>query len=171
MSSVGGGVPIFARLSAQGLVLVAVVALAACSSAGVGPTPVHESLVTAVPSVASASIALATRAPTPAPTAAPATATPTPAPTPAICANPCLVVLLERAYLPSILNVKVGTEVVWTNTSCLYGCTVTFTGYRVDSGPMAVGATFKHTFGAAGFYVFHCKLDPAVMKGTITVTK
>ena len=166
----------FARLSAQGLVLVAVVALAACSSASVGPTPVHDPLVTAVPSVAPASVAptsfaLATRAPTPAPTPVPATATPTPAPTPVICANPCSVVLVERAYLPSILNVKVGTEVVWTNASCLYGCTVTFTGYRVDSGPMALGATFKHTFGAAGFYVFHCKLDPAVMKGTITVTK
>jgi plastocyanin len=40
----------------------------------------------------------------------------------------------------------------------------------VDSGPLAIQATFKHTFNVAGVYRFHCKLDPSQMVGTITVT-
>jgi plastocyanin len=164
-----------ARQSAQGFVLVAIVALAACSSASLSPTPVQEPPLATVPSVAPASIPLATRTPTPAPTPVsatpvPATATPSLAPIPAICADPCSVALIERAYSPRLLLVKVGTEVIWTNRSC-DGCTVTFTGYGVDSGSMAIGATFKHTFGAAGSYEFHCKLDPGYMVGTITVIK
>ena len=174
-SSVGGVVPMFARQSVQALFFVAVVVLAACSSVSSSPTPVQEPPVAAGSSVVPASIALATPAPTPAPTAVsasvvPATAAPTPVPTPAICADPCSVALIERAYSPRLLNVKVGTDVIWTNKSCA-GCTVTFTGDGVDSGPMAIGATFKHTFSAAGLYEFHCQLDPAYMTGTITVTK
>jgi plastocyanin len=77
--------------------------------------------------------------------------------------------MVERAYLPRSLNIKVGTEVIWSNTSCA-GCTVTFPGISVDSGPMAIGTTFKHTFSEAGSFAFHCQLDPDVMKGTIIVT-
>jgi plastocyanin len=78
--------------------------------------------------------------------------------------------MLERAYLPRTLNIKVGTEVIWSNTACMGGCTVTFPGLSLDSGPMAIGATFKHTFSEAGSFAFHCRLDPDEMKGTIIVT-
>jgi plastocyanin len=153
----------------KGLVLVLVVSLAACSSASSGPTPGHGSPVAAAPSVVAASILPATVAPTPTPTPVPVT----PAPTtraPTICASSCVVKMLEQAYVPVTLNIKVGTEVIWSNTGCHGGCTVTFPGTPVDSGPMAIGATFKHTFGAAGVFAFHCQLDPDEMKGTIVVT-
>ena len=83
---------------------------------------------------------------------------------------PCSVVLVERAYLNNLPTVTVGSEVIWTNRSCPR-CTVTFTGLGVDSGPMAIGATFKHTFSVAGRYIFHCELDPEEMVGIVEVTE
>ena len=153
-----------AVLRALGLGLVMVGALAACSSASSSPTRVQESPLPAAPSVAPASVAL------PAPTPAPATPAPTPAPTAATCASPCSVLLWERAYSPSVLTVKAGSEVRWTNHSCP-GCTVTFTSLGVDSGATAVGDTFTHTFNKPGQYVFHCELDPEEMVGIVTVIK
>jgi hypothetical protein len=157
-----------ARKCAQSLVMVAVVALAACSSASSSPTPVHESPVAAAPGVVPASIALPAPTPTQVPT--PVIPTATPSPSLDICASPCSVALLERAYQPSIVTVKVGSEVIWTNRSCP-GCTVTFTALGVNSGPTAIGDTFKHTFSVAGEYIFHCLLDPQEMTGMIEVTK
>jgi plastocyanin len=77
--------------------------------------------------------------------------------------------MLERAYQPSTLNIKVGTEVTWSNTTCKGGCTVTFPAISLDSGPVAIGGTFKHTFSDVGSFVFHCRLDPYEMSGTIIV--
>jgi plastocyanin len=79
--------------------------------------------------------------------------------------------MVNRAYKPKRLSVKVGTEVIWTNVACDGGCTVTFAPeVGVDSGPMALGATFKHAFTTVGAFRFHCMLDPDVMVGYITVT-
>jgi plastocyanin len=132
---------------------------------------------TAGPTVSPTELAAATATPTLEPTIAPM---PTPSGTPAaatpvpICASPCPVRLVDGGYIPNTLKVKVGTEVIWTNASCHGGCTVTFDpGYgvdSVDSGPLGIGRTFKHTFNIAGVYRFHCKLDPLQMVGTITVT-
>ena len=38
-----------------------------------------------------------------------------------------------------------------------------------DSGNVAAGTTFSHTFAAAGTFAFHCNIHSS-MKGTITVT-
>ena len=87
--------------------------------------------------------------------------------------------MVPNAYKPRTLNIKVGTEVTWSNAACKGGCTVTFysAGISLDSGPMAIGATFKHTFGDAGVFAFHCQpapnhraCDPGIMRGLITVT-
>jgi plastocyanin len=153
----------------QSLVPVLVVFLAACSSASSSPTPGQGSPVAAAPSVVPASIVPATLLPTPAPTSVPVTPAPA-TPVPKICASSCSVMMLERAYLPRTLNIKVGTEVIWSNTACQGGCTVTFPGISLDSGPVAIGGTFKHTFSDAGLFAFHCLLDPNEMSGTIIVT-
>jgi plastocyanin len=78
--------------------------------------------------------------------------------------------MVDRAYQPRTRNIKVGTEVIWSNASCPGGCTVNFAGLSLDSGPMAIGATFKHTFREAGIFIFHCDLDETEMRGTILVT-
>jgi plastocyanin len=74
----------------------------------------------------------------------------------------------DRAYSPSVLHVKAGGTVIWTNHSCP-GCTVTFTSLGVDSGATAVGDTFKQTFTKPGEYIFHCELDPEEMIGIVDV--
>ena len=162
-----------------GLVLVAVVSLGACSSAGSGST-LPESPVAAAPSVVVASIAPATPAPTPAPTpvaATPALATPapTPAPTPVVCAKKsCAVAIRYFAFDPATLIVKVGTTVTWTNGDTAPH-TVTFKTGGVASLLMVIGATFKHTFSVPGSYPYHlreCSCSTSVpMLGTIIVTK
>jgi hypothetical protein len=147
----------------QGLVLVLVVFLVACSSASSSPTSGEGSPVAVAPSVVPASIEPATLVPTPAPTPVPAT------PVPTICAGSCSVLMVERAYEPQRLAIKVGADVIWSNKACPK-CTVTFPDLSLDSGPMPVGGTFKHIFSEAGTFEFHCQLDPIVMWGTIIVT-
>ena len=118
--------------------------------------------VAAAPSVAVASVVPAMPGPV------------NPSPTtrgPGICADPCSVAMLERSYLPSTLDIKVGTEVIWSNPACHGGCTVTFPGLSLDSGPVAIGGTFKYTFDHAGLFAFHCRLDPNEMTGTVIVTE
>jgi plastocyanin len=134
----------------QGLLLILAVLLAACSGASASPTPSQGSLVDVAPSDVPANTVAAT-------------------PMPTICASPCTVKMVEVAYIPRTLTIKVGTEVTWSNINCA-GCTVTFPSISLDSGPMATGTTFKHTFGQAGSFAFHCQLDPDVMQGTIIVT-
>jgi plastocyanin len=66
------------------------------------------------------------------------------------------------------LEVKVGTEVIWTS-ACFGPCTITFSG-GVDSGPMKTGDTFRRTFSVPGSYPYYCQFDPEEMTGTIIVT-
>jgi plastocyanin len=139
----------------QGVVAVLVVLLAACSGASSSPAPSQASPLAVAPSVAQASVVP--------PSIVSAT------PTPTICASSCSMKLVEVAYIPRTLTIKVGTEVTWSNINCA-GCTVTFPSLSLDSGPMATGTTFKHTFSEAGSFAFHCRLDPDVMQGTIIVT-
>jgi plastocyanin len=67
------------------------------------------------------------------------------------------------------LEVRVGTEVIWTS-QCFTPCTITFITGGVDSGPMNKGDTFKHTFDVPGSYKYYCQYDPEEMTGTIIVT-
>jgi plastocyanin len=79
--------------------------------------------------------------------------------------------MVEQVFQPRTLTIKVGTEVTWTNTACKGGCTVTFEDIKVDSGPMAIGATFKHTFKDPGTFQYICQLMPNYMWGTIFVIR
>jgi len=63
--------------------------------------------------------------------------------------------------------VAVGTEVTVTNQD---GPTHTWTADDGSwrSGDLATGATFRHTFAAAGTFTYHCEIH-ASMKGTVNV--
>jgi plastocyanin len=72
------------------------------------------------------------------------------------------------AFNPTSLTVPTGSKVTWTNNDTT-AHTVTFDDGSADSGNLAVGATFDHTFAAAGTFAYHCTIH-SFMKGTVTVS-
>jgi len=75
--------------------------------------------------------------------------------------------LTTTAYAPNPVTVTAGGTVTWTN-----GDTLTHTsnadGAAWNSGPIAPGRSFSHTFATAGTFPYHCTLHPGMI-GTVTV--
>jgi Plastocyanin len=71
------------------------------------------------------------------------------------------------SFQPSSSTVKVGEKVTWTNKDSTTH-TVTADDGSFDSGDLAPGATFSHTFSKAGSVAYHCKIHSS-MHGTIVV--
>jgi plastocyanin len=71
------------------------------------------------------------------------------------------------SFQPSSLTVKAGETVSWTNNDPT-AHTVTADDGSFDSGQVAPGATFSHTFTQAGPSSYHCNIHPS-MKATIVV--
>ncbi len=121
-----------------------------------------------------------TRTPTNTPTATPttgggsppATATPTNTPTPTATPPPPAagdVQILDSRFSPAALTVAPGTAVRWVNAGNLPH-TVTATDGSFDSGFMAKGDAYTHTFTTAGTYQYICEYHADVMVGTVTVS-
>jgi plastocyanin len=72
------------------------------------------------------------------------------------------------AYVPATLTVKVGTTVTWTNRD-EEPHTVASSDGSFHSPGMGTGATFTHTFSAAGTFDYVCSIHP-MMHGTVVVT-
>jgi len=72
------------------------------------------------------------------------------------------------SFSPSVLTVKVGATVTWTNTSSAPHTVTSDTG-AFNGSLGGSGATFKFTFTRAGTFSYHCSIHP-YMKATITVT-
>lgn len=91
-----------------------------------------------------------------------------PSPTPA---RPAAAVsratIANLAYAPGRLQVASGTTVVWTNRDAV-AHTVTANDGSFDSGLIAPGKTWRHTFTRPGTYNFHCTPHP-FMKGVVVV--
>ena len=87
----------------------------------------------------------------------------------------------SAAFNPNPLTVTLasGGSVTWRNddrqASDDYGGgngvphNITADDLSFISGSMVPGATFRHTFTAAGTYPYHCSIHPT-MKGTVTVS-
>lgn len=78
----------------------------------------------------------------------------------------------DFSFEPKALTIAVGDTVTWTNEGQAPH-TVTASDNSFDSGNMAPGATFSHTFDKAGTYAYYCKYhgkaDGTGMAGTIVV--
>jgi len=77
------------------------------------------------------------------------------------------VAIKNTAYNPATITAKVGDKVTWTNNDSVTH-TVTLDDNSADSGDLAAGATFDHTFASAGTFAYHCKIHSS-MHGTVTV--
>ena len=75
------------------------------------------------------------------------------------------VTIANFAFNPADVTVKVGQSVTWTNNDTT---THTVTGADFDSGPLAPGATYSHTFATAGTFDYHCSIHTS-MTGKVTV--
>jgi plastocyanin len=71
------------------------------------------------------------------------------------------------AYKPATLNIPVGTTVTWHNNDTAPH-TVTARDNSFDSGSLANGGTFSHTFQEKGTFEYYCKIHPN-MAGKVTV--
>ncbi|MFL5694173.1 MAG: plastocyanin/azurin family copper-binding protein [Ktedonobacteraceae bacterium] len=110
--------------------------------------------------------------PTPTATTAP-TPTATTAPTSAPAAT-VMVKIVEKnekySFEPASLNVKVGTQVVWLNTTDAPHTVTSDTGGTFASpNNITQNQNFKFAFATAGTFPYHCNIHP-YMKATITVT-
>ena len=93
-----------------------------------------------------------------------------PTQTPAQAAN--TVAIKDLAFSPSTLSVKKGTTVTWTNDDTM-AHTVTTKGTNpesFDSGSLAAGKTFSHTFATVGTYSYVCNFHSS-MTASVVVTE
>lgn len=77
------------------------------------------------------------------------------------------VVIDGFAFAPATLTVKVGSSVTWTNRD-EEPHTVAATDGAFHSPGMGTGATYSHTFAAAGTFDYVCSIHP-MMHGTVVV--
>ena len=73
----------------------------------------------------------------------------------------------NMAFSVASLSVAKGTTVTWTNNDAM-AHTVTADDASFDSGNIAPGAKFTHTFSAAGTVAYHCSIHPG-MKANVVV--
>lgn len=76
--------------------------------------------------------------------------------------------LTTSAFGTNPLSVAVGTTISWLNSDNTTH-TSTGDGGAWDSGNIAPGSRFNHTFQTSGTFVYHCRIHPG-MTGTITIT-
>ena len=75
--------------------------------------------------------------------------------------------IVNMSFSKSTLQVAAGTTVTWTNNDNM-AHTVTADDSSFDSGNIAVGATYRHTFSQAGTFAYHCSYHSG-MTGTVSV--
>lgn len=76
--------------------------------------------------------------------------------------------IINFAFLPHLIKIAPGETVTWTNRSDA-NHTVTSNEGLFESGVLAPGATFSHTFTNTGVFPYHCSIHSS-MRGQIVVS-
>ena len=79
------------------------------------------------------------------------------------------VTIIDNAFQPTTLSVKVGDTVTWTDTGS-NPHTVTFDQGGQTSDTLSTGKTYSQKFDTAGSFTYHCKIHSS-MTATVTVTQ
>lgn len=98
------------------------------------------------------------------------TPTPNPTPSPPTPGTPTShnVNIQNFAFSPSTLTISAGDTVIWTNGDSTSHTVTSDSGSELGSSSLANGASYSHTFNAAGTYSYHCSIHTS-MKGTVVV--
>ncbi|VVB76261.1 Halocyanin [uncultured archaeon] len=72
------------------------------------------------------------------------------------------------AFNPAEVTINKGDTVSWLNSDSSQHTVTSDTAGLFDSGFLAKGASFQHTFNEAGTYTYHCSVHPS-MSGKIIV--
>lgn len=147
------------RSKTAGLIVAAMLLLAACSSSAATSAPT--TAATAAPPTSAPASAPAASAPA---ASAPASAAPS---TGAGGGAGGTVAIKDFSFDPGAAAVKVGDKVTWTNQGGV-AHTVTFDEGGIDSGSLQAGGTFAQTFATAGTFAYHCSIHSS-MTGTVVV--
>lgn len=76
--------------------------------------------------------------------------------------------ILDYTFIPVQTVIKAGDTVVWTNKDTVIHSLVSDTGSELNSGNLANGQTYSHTFTTAGTYNYHCTIH-TMMKAKVIV--
>lgn len=79
------------------------------------------------------------------------------------------IAITNFSFQPADITIKTGTTITFTNNDSAPH-TITADDASFDSGRLATGATFEHTFTQIGKVSYHCAIHSS-MRGTITVTQ
>ena len=82
-------------------------------------------------------------------------------------ASGTMITMQNLAFAPASLQATTGQTVTWVNHDQVQH-TVTADDGSFDSGPIAPGASYTHTFQSAGTVAYHCTIHPQ-MKGTLAI--
>jgi plastocyanin len=92
-----------------------------------------------------------------------------------ITTDPALVNALDNSFMPENIQVKAGTEVVWTNEGRNEHNALHVDGddWGVEVDDFQPGDVYSHTFDEPGVYRYYCSIHgstDAGMIGTVVVT-
>lgn len=125
------------------------------------PAPVPVNTPTPLPTSTPGNVVTSTSANPPAGSVPP----PTPIPSPAVPAAQAQVNVQNFSFNPAVLNIAVGTTVIWTNNDSVPH---QIASNSFSSSPLSQGQTFSQKFTAVGSYDYHCAIHPS-MTGKIIV--
>ena len=140
------------RINLFGLLAVLAILLTACAPQAISTATTAPVALVPATSVPSTSIP---------PTSIPASLVPT------VSGNEVKVSISGYAFDPATITIKVGQTVTWTNMDSV-GHTVVADDKSWFSNDLAQGASFSHTFSAAGTFAYHCGVHPTMI-GTVIV--
>ena len=145
-----------------GILLLAAIITAGCTSPSPGPTPVPtQPIQPPTPVTTVRTTTVATTVGTTQTTAQVTQTTLAPPP-------PVAITVQNFAFSPASVSVPAGTTVTWTNQDAATHQIASDTGAFMGN-PIGQGSSYSFTFTTPGTFPYHCAIHPS-MKGTITVT-
>jgi plastocyanin len=72
------------------------------------------------------------------------------------------IVIRNFAFEPSNITVNVGATVTWNNEDSTFHTVTSDTGSELNSGNLATGQSFSHTFNTTGTFSYHCAMHTSM---------